>query len=168
MQNTQINQPTLQIGSTGAAVKELQELLKQRVPVITYLEVDGIFGEVTQLAVEVFQYRVFLKQDGIVGDKTWKALYVGQRGDLPVLRLGSQGDDVAKVQNVLKFSSFTREYIGFDGYYFGAVDGDFGSKTEAAVKAFQKDKTLVVDGVIGSKTWEALMELAAIISHIGL
>ena len=168
METAQVNQPTLKLGSTGPAVKELQKLLQQRVPIISNLEVDGIFGEVTQLAVEVFQYRFFLKRDGIVDSKTWKALYAGKRDDLPLLRRGSRGDDVARVQDVLKFSLITAEYMGFDGYYFGVVDGDFGAKTEAAVKAFQKDRNLVVDGVIGAKTWQALMELAAIISHIGL
>ena len=168
MQSSQITQPTLQLGATGAAVRELQTLLLQRVPEIPNLEVDGIFGEVTKLAVEVFQYRVFLKQDGIVDADTWKALYIGYRDDLPQLRRNSRGDDVARVQSVLKFSAMTREYMGFDGYYFGEVDGDFGPQTEAAVKAFQQHKNLVADGVIGSKTWAALMELAAIISHIGL
>ena len=168
METAQVNQPTLKLGSTGAAVKELQKLLKQRVPIVSNLEVDGIFGEITKLAVEVFQYRVFLKRDGIVDSKTWEALYAGKRNDLPLLRRGSRGDDVARVQDVLKFPLITGEYMGFDGYYFGVVDGDFGAKTEAAVKAFQQDRDLLVDGVIGAKTWEALMELAATIGHIGL
>jgi peptidoglycan hydrolase-like protein with peptidoglycan-binding domain len=168
MQSSQIKHPTLQLGATGPAVRELQKLLQQRVPAIANLEVDGIFGEVTKLAVEVFQHRVFLKPDGIVDANTWKALYIGHRDDLPRLHRGSRGDDVARVQSVLKFGSMTREYMGFDGYYFGQVDGDFGIKTEEAVKAFQKHKNLVADGVIGSKTWAALMELAAIISHMGL
>lgn len=36
------------------------------------------------------------------------------------------------------------------------VDGYFGPKTEAAVKAFQKDAKLTQDGQVGSKTWAAL------------
>jgi peptidoglycan hydrolase-like protein with peptidoglycan-binding domain len=36
------------------------------------------------------------------------------------------------------------------------VDGDFGPKTEAAVKAFQRKHSLVVDGKVGPKTWAAL------------
>ena len=36
------------------------------------------------------------------------------------------------------------------------VDGDFGSKTEAAVKDYQKNHGLTVDGVVGKKTWAAL------------
>ncbi|MPM84008.1 hypothetical protein SDC9_131078 [bioreactor metagenome] len=36
------------------------------------------------------------------------------------------------------------------------VDGDFGAKTDIAVKAYQKAKGLLVDGIVGNKTWAAL------------
>lgn len=36
------------------------------------------------------------------------------------------------------------------------VDGRFGARTEAAVKAFQQSKGLEVDGIVGPLTWEAL------------
>ena len=39
------------------------------------------------------------------------------------------------------------------------VDGDFGTKTEDAVESFQRKKGLVVDGVVGKKTWKELLEV---------
>ena len=36
------------------------------------------------------------------------------------------------------------------------VDGEFGQKTEASVRAFQQVEGLTVDGVVGAKTWDAL------------
>lgn len=36
------------------------------------------------------------------------------------------------------------------------IDGKFGSKTEASVKAFQKANNLTADGVVGKNTWRAL------------
>ncbi|MDD5018580.1 MAG: peptidoglycan-binding protein [Eubacteriales bacterium] len=58
-----------------------------------------------------------------------------------------QGDDVRAVQTALKS-------IGFDP---GGIDGIYGSKTEKAVKAFQTARGLEVDGIVGPKTWAALM-----------
>ena len=62
------------------------------------------------------------------------------------LRRGSQGDDVAELQ----------EMLNARGYDCGKVDGIFGKGTEAAVKAFQRDNGLTVDGVVGRNTWAAL------------
>ena len=42
------------------------------------------------------------------------------------------------------------------GYYTGAVDGIFGSKTRAAVISFQKKNGLTADGIVGPKTLAAL------------
>ncbi|GAA6616802.1 peptidoglycan-binding domain-containing protein [Scytonema sp. NUACC26] len=169
--STYTSRPILKRGSTGSAVEELQELLKRRIPIlecIDYLDVNGIFCKATEVAVKVFQFRVFLEDDGIVGRKTWEALDVGQRLNLPLLRYGSSGKDVTKVQNVLKFTSNAQDYMGFHGYYFGAIDGEFGLKTEQAVKLFQEEQEQLVDGVIGTKTWKELMNLAGIISNTDL
>jgi peptidoglycan hydrolase-like protein with peptidoglycan-binding domain len=61
-------------------------------------------------------------------------------------RMGSKGDETARIQERLKQK----------GLYRGPVDGDFGGGTEAAIKAFQKSKGLKVDGVVGPLTWKAL------------
>ena len=42
------------------------------------------------------------------------------------------------------------------GYYNGSVDGVFGSKTYEAVKSFQRKNGLTADGIVGSKTLAAL------------
>ena len=66
---------------------------------------------------------------------------------LPVLRLGSIGSDVTLVQRLLNNA----------GYGLLVEDGIFGSRTETAVKQFQNDQNLTVDGVVGSLTWKALL-----------
>ena len=66
--------------------------------------------------------------------------------DAAGLRRGSTGDTVVKLQTRLKQW----------GYYDGAVDGIYGSKTEAAVRRFQKTNGLSVDGVAGPATLAAI------------
>ena len=67
---------------------------------------------------------------------------------LPTLRKGNKGQYVTLLQTKLA-------NLGYDLGKCG-VDGDFGSATLAAVKQFQKDRGLTVDGVVGAKTWSAL------------
>ena len=66
----------------------------------------------------------------------------------PTLKKGSKGEYVTLLQTKLIM-------LGYDLGSYG-VDGDFGTKTQAAVKAFQKDRGLITDGIVGAKTWEAL------------
>ena len=63
-----------------------------------------------------------------------------------IIRLGSTGETVRFLQQ-----SLTKL-----GYPLGTIDAIFGPKTEAAVKAFQKVKGLVVDGIVGKNTWAAI------------
>lgn len=61
--------------------------------------------------------------------------------------LGDQGQEIELIQNRLESL----------GYSVGAADGDFGPATEAAVRAYQKDKGLTSDGIIGPTTYRALL-----------
>lgn len=57
-------------------------------------------------------------------------------------RLGSSGEEVRQIQKKLKTL----------GYYDGAVDGIYGGKTQAAVKAFQRNCGIAADGIAGPTT----------------
>ena len=58
----------------------------------------------------------------------------------------TSGSEVRKIQTKLKQW----------GYYKGSVDGVYGSKTEAAVKSFQRKNGLTADGIAGAKTLAAM------------
>ena len=62
------------------------------------------------------------------------------------LKVGSTGDEVRKMQNRLKEL----------GYLKGSADGDFGAATESAVKSFQAQNGLAVDGKAGTATLNKL------------
>lgn len=66
---------------------------------------------------------------------------------MPVLRLHSQGEDVKLLQQKLTEAGFPTK-----------VDGDFGTKTEDAVKSYQRAKGLrPIDGIVGGATWGMLL-----------
>jgi peptidoglycan hydrolase-like protein with peptidoglycan-binding domain len=145
-------------GSTGAAVKKAQKCLIERF----YLNVgddDGSFGPITHLAVRNYQsdrsagnfyaFSFPLAVDGIVGPQTWFRISPVQ------IKKGSMGNSAILLQELLKD-------FAFPPYNPGPVDGDFGPRTEGAVKAFQADffdfdgNPRQVDGIVGTKTWAAL------------
>ena len=63
-----------------------------------------------------------------------------------VSQYGSSGEEVKQIQTKLKSW----------GYYTGAIDGIYGSGTYQAVKKFQQNNGLTVDGIAGSQTLSAL------------
>lgn len=147
--------PILKIGSRGAAVSEVQQVLQDKG--YYKMSVDGIFGNGTYSAVKTFQRSKGLVSDGIVGPNTYARLGLsgstpsnpsGSRGSSDrglaftrYLRLGSRGDDVAALQSVLDQK----------GYHL-SIDGIFGGGTQAAVRSFQAACGIYVDGVVGPST----------------
>ena len=75
--------PALDIGSRGQKVEQLQEQLNaisNNYPLIPKIRVDGIYGEETQRAVEIFQDIFGLPETGEVDYRTWykvQEIYVG-------------------------------------------------------------------------------------------
>lgn len=139
-------------GDSGAFVKDIQEELIKAGYRLPRYGADGQFGEETENAVMKFQKNFNLTVDGLVGPITLNKLQeVNQQRrsatDFPlpsgVLRRGSQGEGVKQVQRALK-------QINFDP---GTIDGNYGTRTEDAVRRFQSlYAALADDGVYGPNT----------------
>ncbi|MDY6937126.1 MAG: peptidoglycan-binding protein [Cyanobacteriota bacterium] len=148
---TRKSQPILRQGSTGEDVKHVQNSLNDIYHHLDdlKLQVDGIFGPKTEAAVKKFQSDYGLVVDGIVGLRTWNRLAEVRHPivtpGFPLLRKGSTGETVRRLQNLLNRRGYNL-----------TIDGIFGVRTEAAVKTFQNRNGLTVDGVVGPQTWEAL------------
>ncbi len=138
------NFPTLRQGSTGRYVRYLQFMLKTKGYAVG--NVDGVFGVNTRSAVQAFQQANGLTVDGIVGKNTWYKLN-NLTPEARVLRLGDYGAEVKYLQQKL-YSKL---------YNVGPIDGIFGQQTQQAVKEFQSENGLFVDGIVGRDTWRAIL-----------
>jgi peptidoglycan hydrolase-like protein with peptidoglycan-binding domain len=143
--------------------------------------VTGLYAEDTAAAARRFQTAAGITADGIVGPATWSRLFPTPPGEAnpptatapapgstapstsasspsgsatsgsapaanPVLRPGMTGEAVRQLQQRLRAK----------GFYEGAIDGVFGSQTEAAVRRAQSANGLTVDGIVGPATWRVL------------
>ena len=167
----------LRRGSTGTNVRILQKQLSRIAkdyPSFGKPAVTGTFDEATENSVKKFQKQFSLTADGVVGRATWNKvsfIYVSVKdlaeltsegetaegtqsaGGWPgtVLRRGSTGSSVEQVQFWLS------DLAQFDSSLVRVtVDGSYGATTERAVRAFQQKQSLMVDGVVGQRTWNTL------------
>ena len=124
--------------------------------------VDGYFGSGTTRAVRNFQSRNGLPVTGAADPQTQARLYSasavaagGSHGSgggsyAPSYRLlywGCKGDDVRRLQRALLNAGYTQ---------VRTADGIYGRWTYDAVRAFQRDHGLAVDGIAGRRTQNAL------------
>ena len=98
-------------------------------------EVDGVYGEDTQLAINLFCDAIHVREHNYITPKVQKRLFAKNAPEydpyLP-LKKGDQGVSVWYMQRQLKV-------IGYDP---GFIDGIYGKNTVKAVAAFQKDNKI--------------------------
>jgi len=178
----------MRIGDNNSDVKKLQKALK--ILGYYDGDIDGDYGKGTTAAVKAYQEDHKLEADGVAGRSTVKSIFgscastsmnaelngsssgkrstsntsssstskyktvdsIADIGSAPSpTKEGSSGTDVVKLQQAL-------EYLG---YYDGAIDGDYGSGTVAAVKKFQTKRGLKADGVAGVGTLKVIFGSSA-------
>ena len=154
----------LKSGDEGTEVRILQKQLKS----LGYLagSVDGSYGEKTKAAVIAFQTNNGLKVDGIAGSGTLNAIFsqnalkAGESasngsgpasGDYSTLRPGDEGSAITDMQYKLYEL----------GYYDGKINGIYSSLTSDAVRAFQSNNGLKVDGIAGQDTLKKMFSSSA-------
>lgn len=164
---------TLRRGSTGIGVGNLQyylSYLSNYYGSIPAVSIDNIFGPETEAAVIDAQNTFGLTPDGIVGRNTWNALYNAYLGIVSTIPLkytegltvpfpggntlyvlGSEGDAVRLLQ----------EYLNFISQFYPEIPsvnptGYFGTQTQAAVTAFQRQFGLPANGAVGVVTWNTI------------
>ncbi len=163
---------TVRSGDKGVIVRSIQTQLKA----LGFYSgsISGTCDSATVSAIKAFQKKHDLTVDGIAGEDTQKLLFGGGASSsqstptpkptatstpLPsfqkptsTVRKDSKGNDAKLVQQRL---------IDL-GYLSGKADGIFGSKSVAALKAFQQKNKLIADGVAGSGTNAVLFSYLAL------
>lgn len=147
---------TIRTGDRGLAVSDVQKKLFDQGYVSAGFEAEmkeAFFGESTTRAVCAFQQERGLRAGGEVDETTWQELVEAS------FRLGDRflylrvppfrGDDVREVQR----------YLNRLGFNAGREDGIFGQDTDRALRAFQHNMALPVDGIAGSSTISCLQRL---------
>jgi peptidoglycan hydrolase-like protein with peptidoglycan-binding domain len=137
--------PRLAVGARGRDVQRAQTIFVM-MKMLGFDQIDGVFGTVTKNTVIAFQEGEGLVADGVIGDETWRRMPADP--NTPVLRRGSSGGAVRGLQKgLLKFGGTGSSTDP------GSADGEFGPRTEAAVKAYQAQHALPKDGLVGPRTW---------------
>ena len=120
---------TLSKGSSGIRVEKLQSRLRE----LGYLAepMDGDFGSRTKEAVKLFQKAVGLKQDGVAGVKTLKALDKSSAPECEEFITLKRGDTGVRVKELQK------KLVEL-GFMTGKISGTFDSATSRALEAYME------------------------------
>ncbi|OFW60269.1 MAG: hypothetical protein A2W01_09075 [Candidatus Solincola sediminis] len=143
-------------GDRGLAVSDVQKRLCDLGYTRQGFETESrqaYYGEQTARVVRAFQEQRGLRADGSVDETTWHELVEAsfRLGDrFLYLRIPPfRGDDVRKIQR----------YLNSLGFNAGREDGIFGQDTERALRAFQHNMGIPIDGIAGSSTISCLLRL---------
>lgn len=156
---------TLKTGSNSSEVARMQTYLNAigtaYYPQLKKLTVDGVYGSSTKATVQQYQTIMGLQVDGIIGSNTWNSIVVeynsiagGGEFVWPgiTLRPGSNSSDVAYMQTLLNAIQLLYNAINHQ-----TVDGKYGSNMTQAVRLFQEQFGLSIDGLLGHKTWDRIL-----------
>lgn len=145
----------LRKGAKGPLVKSLQKLLISKGFNLPKYGADGYFGDETEEAVRTAQRVADIPVDGVAGPQTYRALinlkpgkFKFQHWNGSVIRNGEKGKHVKELQERLLALGYKLPRYG--------VDGVFGTETQKAVRQFQRDAGIKIDGIPGPQTKKAL------------
>lgn len=165
----------LRLGAFSEEVRTIQRELNRiarNYPAIgAPLPLDGIYDVRTEEAVRNFQEIFNLTPDGVVGKATWyriRSIYNGVKGLGELIGEGLRLDEVDRIfpralgpgdsGTPVRVVQYYLAVIGFFDRELPTVPitGTYDTATEQALRQFQQQQGLPVDGIVGRETWDAL------------
>lgn len=155
----------LKNGSSGPDSAQVQTWLngvRTRWPQIPALTVDGQYGSNTAGAVKTFQGLAGITADGQTGSVTWNTLYaeyadIRGAGEVYCGITAHSGDRGAVVKSMQqKLIRIRQVYTAIASI---SADGAFGSASAGALKQFQRQFALTIDGSFGKNSYAALAKV---------
>ena len=155
----------LKNGSSGPDSAHVQTWLngvRSRWAQIPAVTVDGQYGSGTASAVKAFQSAVGLSADGMTGSSTWNALgaayaSIHGAGEVYCGVTAHSGDKGAVVKSMQqKLIRIRQVYTAIASI---SADGAFGSASAGALKQFQRQFALTIDGSFGKNSYAALAKV---------
>lgn len=151
---------TLRPGDAGPQVAVWQHMINLMIAkshqASKRLAEDGVFGPKTERATRWFERSSDEEPDGVASAEdrvVWLGSFLSSGGaGYPNLSAGVRDPRVGHLQVALNLW-IARERLALEQLWIDAI---YGPRTEAAVRAFQLNRRLSVDGVVGAQTWSAL------------
>ena len=141
-------------GDSNAKMKLLQQLLKDKGYLAQNIELSDVFGPATETAVKLFQKENGLAETGIVDNALYKKIEDAGVRETPFeLKRGDTSAKVTQLQELL----IQKGYLNLGG---DPATEFFGTKTEEAVKLFQRTNQLTETGKVDNALFKKIQEAA--------
>ncbi|MGI9482325.1 MAG: peptidoglycan-binding domain-containing protein [Hyphomicrobiales bacterium] len=150
----------VEVKQADPTVQSIQSAL-QRMEIYTD-EVDGLSGPVTRKAVRAYQTRFGLPQTGKADEELLAHILYNEKLEQAVRYTGSTTPRTPEANTGRESPSnlaIVQKGLSELGYQPGPIDGQFGEKTRAAIREFQRDRSLAVTGDLSP---EMLAELGKV------
>ncbi len=152
----------IQIGARGFDIAKIQSylnLIRVDNPLIPQLEIDGVYGPVTSIAVRIFQRSVGLIPTGCFDEATWnRCLYqIKKQSCFSTQQITIKPlNESLNALTIYKFQQYLNKLV----HEVPLLEtSNLDSKMREKIILFQKRYCLSIDGTLNNETWDKIIQM---------